>query len=79
MSPMPVEIDFGALCAALEKERRARATTYAKIAAESAVDKTNISRMRRSADHGIGLKAFARLVTWLGVPAETFFVSGGAR
>lgn len=66
------KIDTGALYAALDAERQARAWSWRQMAKEIGTSPSMLSRLgndlRPDAD------GFATLVRWLNMPAETFMV-----
>jgi len=69
-------LDVGALYAALDVERHARNLSWRQLAKEAGVGPSTLSRLGNG--YRPDVDAFAKLVQWLGVPAEDFFAGDAA-
>jgi len=70
-------LDVRSLYAALESERRARSLSWRQLAKEAGVSPSTLSRLGNG--YRPDVDAFAKLVQWLHLPAEDFFVGEGAQ
>ena len=66
-------LDVSALRAALDQHRRARKLSWRQVASEAGVSPSTLSRMTQ--DKRPDVDSFAAIVSWLGVPADTFLVA----
>lgn len=66
-------LDVRALRTALDQHRRARKLSWRQVASEAGVSPSTISRMTQ--DKRPDVDSFAALVSWMGVPADTFLVA----
>jgi transcriptional regulator with XRE-family HTH domain len=66
-------LDVGALHGALEAERRSREISWRQLAREAGVSPSTLTRLGNG--YRPDVDAFAKLVRWLGVSAERFFIS----
>jgi len=63
-------LDVQALYDALDQQRRTRKLSWRQVAAEAGVGPSTLSRMTKGKRPDVD--SFAVLVSWLGVPADTF-------
>lgn len=70
-----VDVDVVALHEALEKMKAEHGTSWREIARQIGVSASTMSRLAQGFSPDV--KAFARMVRWLNVPAETFIREGG--
>jgi transcriptional regulator with XRE-family HTH domain len=68
-------IDAAGLQNALDQARLAKGLSWRQVAAESGVTPSLLSRLRNG--YKPDAEGFMTLVTWLGLPAETFLVEEG--
>ncbi len=69
---MSGRLNVRALYGALESERRARELSWRQLAKEAGVSPSTLSRLGNG--YRPDVDAFAKLVQWLRLPAEDFFV-----
>lgn len=65
-------LDVPALYAALDAERRSRSISWRQVAREAGVSPSTMTRLGNG--YRPDVDAFAKLVQWLGIPADKFFV-----
>ena len=70
-----LHVDVKALHAALDKARESRGLSWRQLAKEIGVSASTISRMSNNLKPDV--TAFAAMTTWLGMPAESFYVGSG--
>lgn len=71
-----MKVDVGALYAALDAQRRARGLSWRQLATEAGVSASTLTRMAQGKRPDVD--GFAALLSWLGIPAESF-MRGGTR
>jgi transcriptional regulator with XRE-family HTH domain len=64
-------LDVGSLHAALDAERQERNISWRQLAKEAGVSPSTLTRLGNG--YRPDVDAFAKLVQWLGVPADRFF------
>lgn len=69
-----VYVDIAALYEALDRVRRPKELSWRQLAGELQISPSTLSRMGDG--HRPDITTFAKIVTWLGEPAETFIVGG---
>jgi len=65
-----LRFDAAALYAALDRQRTARGLTWSQVAAETGVSAATIKRTKEGGR--MEVDGMLALVSWLGVPIETF-------
>lgn len=71
-----LSVDVRSLHAALDKAREGAGMSWRQLAKEIGVSASTISRMANNLKPDV--TAFAAMTTWLRMPAEDFYVGGGA-
>jgi transcriptional regulator with XRE-family HTH domain len=74
---MSGRLNVHVLYGALDAERRARSLSWRQLAKEAGVSPSTLSRLGNG--YRPDVDAFARLVQWLNIPAEDFFVGNDTR
>lgn len=65
-------IHVEALVAALDAERQARGLSWRQLAKEAGISPSTLTRMQQGKSPDVN--SFPALTTWLGIPAERFYV-----
>jgi transcriptional regulator with XRE-family HTH domain len=73
---MDARLNVKALYGALDAQRKGRDLSWRQVAKEAEVSPSTFSRLANG--YRPDVDAFAKLVQWLGVPAEKFFTARGA-